>query len=630
MARRQKQVNGTLLEQEARPNSVEAERLAANVRQLISLERYELAVEVLLQLQRLDPGHAEGFLLQGELELESGELAKAFHSLLAASYQLTDYPKVFWLLAKLHAQSRHDRAAISAMLRYVELNPKYSVAMLLLSALYQESGFNGHAKYWIKQAIRNQPFSCDRKVSDACRKMRVLVLKTVESVEWRVNRKTFLPYASEGHNNLSQLLDKEHVEVWTLYIDQLNDAPELVRKLPEIDLIYNAITDAERCEEALKAAQKLCNRLGKPVVNTPDKVVQASRQGNYARFKENSTILLPKSVKIESTQQSAKSIAEKVVMEHQITSPFIIRLAGYQGGKFMHKVDDLETHDFSALDAELERQIQTVYIIQYHKVSYLDERASQIPLYPKYRAFLVGDRLFPCHLFTADGFNVHKKNADPVMSAHPWLMDLEREYCEDPVKHIGSRQWTALEDAMRELGLDYCGVDFALSTQPDEQGKVVVFEMNPAMRNWVNQLPEGDTVQQAWKRVTAKFHEHMCNVAGKEPWDFTLPQGTVPSQEPERDLTLRLYIKGNVQGVGYRQWFVEQLAERGIAGWVRNLPNGSVEAVIHGQLAALQLLCDEVPKGPEGSRVTGLDVVNWEGAVPKGTEILETPFETAG
>lgn len=141
MGRRQKAINGHQV-QPKRPQAEEIARLAANVRQLINMQRHELAVEVLLQLQALDPGHVEGLLLQGELALAAGEKTKALHSLLAASFQLPTYPRVYWLLAKLHTEGRQDLAAISALLRYVELKPQDSKGMLTLAALYAEAGYD--------------------------------------------------------------------------------------------------------------------------------------------------------------------------------------------------------------------------------------------------------------------------------------------------------------------------------------------------------------------------------------------------------------------------------------------------------------------------------------------------------
>lgn len=67
-------------------------------------------------------------------------------------------------------------------------------------------------------------------------------------------------------------------------------------------------------------------------------------------------------------------------------------------------------------------------------------------------------------------------------------------------------------------------------------------------------------------------------------------------------------VSGHVQGVGYR-YLARKHAERlGIAGWVRNLPDGRVEAEIEGEPAAVETMLRRLEAGPPGSRVTGLKV----------------------
>jgi acylphosphatase len=65
-------------------------------------------------------------------------------------------------------------------------------------------------------------------------------------------------------------------------------------------------------------------------------------------------------------------------------------------------------------------------------------------------------------------------------------------------------------------------------------------------------------------------------------------------------------VYGYVQGVGFR-FAVERAARsRGVSGWVRNRPDGSVEAVFEGDpedVAALVELCREGPRGADVDRV---------------------------
>lgn len=65
----------------------------------------------------------------------------------------------------------------------------------------------------------------------------------------------------------------------------------------------------------------------------------------------------------------------------------------------------------------------------------------------------------------------------------------------------------------------------------------------------------------------------------------------------------RFLISGRVQGVGFR-WFVHDMASRsGVTGWVRNLPDGRVEAWIEGEADAVTRVEAALHLGPRGARV---------------------------
>jgi acylphosphatase len=73
--------------------------------------------------------------------------------------------------------------------------------------------------------------------------------------------------------------------------------------------------------------------------------------------------------------------------------------------------------------------------------------------------------------------------------------------------------------------------------------------------------------------------------------------------QPPQGGAVRFEIEGRVQGVGFR-YFVRREARRlGIAGWVRNLPNGSVEVLAEGPEGALAALERSLGTGPAGARV---------------------------
>jgi acylphosphatase len=74
----------------------------------------------------------------------------------------------------------------------------------------------------------------------------------------------------------------------------------------------------------------------------------------------------------------------------------------------------------------------------------------------------------------------------------------------------------------------------------------------------------------------------------------------------------RFVVSGRVQGVGFR-WFTQDAASReGVTGWVRNLPDGRVEALVEGEAEAVTRVERALRSGPRGARVDDVSVDDQE------------------
>ena len=81
--------------------------------------------------------------------------------------------------------------------------------------------------------------------------------------------------------------------------------------------------------------------------------------------------------------------------------------------------------------------------------------------------------------------------------------------------------------------------------------------------------------------------------------------------EIERKPSIYIIIKGKVQGVSFRYFTLKQAQELNIVGWVRNIPNGTVEAVAQGDKINLELFINKLKQGSSLSRVDDV-ILNWE------------------
>ena len=86
------------------------------------------------------------------------------------------------------------------------------------------------------------------------------------------------------------------------------------------------------------------------------------------------------------------------------------------------------------------------------------------------------------------------------------------------------------------------------------------------------------------------------------------------------DVRAHVIIRGHVQGVFFRDSARRQARAHHLAGWVRNQPDGAVEAVFQGEQAAVEALIRWCHSGPPNAAVTDV-AVTWEAPVPD-----EAPF----
>ncbi len=88
--------------------------------------------------------------------------------------------------------------------------------------------------------------------------------------------------------------------------------------------------------------------------------------------------------------------------------------------------------------------------------------------------------------------------------------------------------------------------------------------------------------------------------------------------------TVHVLVSGRVQGVWYRGSTEERARALGLRGWVRNLRDGRVEAVIRGPAEAVDSMLEWMRQGPPAARVEDLQISETDEAVGGDFEVRGT------
>ncbi len=238
------------------------------------------------------------------------------------------------------------------------------------------------------------------------------------------------------------------VKLFTDYYD-----PEF--PLPPHDVIFNGIGDADRCEDALIAAQKLLEASNARAINEPAHVLGTGRVAMAQRLQGIDGLIVPHIAEIVRTE-----------LDRVQRFPVLVRPPGYHTGEFFEMARDRE---------ELEHVVAAFPGDRLLVIELLDARGAD-GLYRKYRFLSIAGVLYPVHLARSSQWKVHYFSADHVRT--PDAVAEEAAFLTNPRVAIGGRAMDAIEAAAARIDLNYFGIDFAL----DAQGNALLFEANATMR----------------------------------------------------------------------------------------------------------------------------------------------------
>lgn len=226
--------------------------------------------------------------------------------------------------------------------------------------------------------------------------------------------------------------------------------------LPPHDVIFNAISDAERSTHALEAAARLTAKSRAPVINSPARVARTGRVDIAQRLAGIDGVVVPK----------MSVVARGALADLKMPVPFLLRSPGFHTGEHFELVERADAIAAAAAGLPGDELLA---------IEFLDARGGD-GASRKYRVLFIDGKAYPLHLARASHWKVHYYSADLVRE--PASIAEETAFLTDTERALGPRAVAALEAIRDELALDYFGVDFAL----DRDGRVLLFEANATMK----------------------------------------------------------------------------------------------------------------------------------------------------
>ena len=304
-----------------------------------------------------------------------------------------------------------------------------------------------------------EPEEAQRNRTEAVRRRRVIPQPCVGTPEARV-----MILCSDGRGDVSTqfLLDRKRFDkVHVFLVDPHGvadaNAAELA-KIPPVDVAFTAIADADRGDRYVADARALLERLGCPVINRPERIPATRRDRIAAALADVPGLAVP-----VTRRSSRADLAAWAAAQTRFACPQVVRPIGSHGGEGLERLAD---------PAELVRYLEAMPFDTYYISDYWEFRGAD-GNYRKYRLIFVDGVVYPYHLAIGRDWKLHYFRVD--MDA-----DLKREeeaFLADYRAVFPGVLGDAVETVARRIGLDYAGIDCALT----EDGRVLLFETNANM-----------------------------------------------------------------------------------------------------------------------------------------------------
>ncbi len=231
----------------------------------------------------------------------------------------------------------------------------------------------------------------------------------------------------------------------------------LETELPEYDIAFNAIDDAESSADAIARSAAFLAAQSKPAINDPSRLVRVRRSVLPQTLRDVAGCRVPPAARVDRERlPDANAVA--------FPFPWVVRPIDTHRGDWQERI---------ATVAELEDYLERAPGDAFNVSAFVDYRSPD-GYYRKYRVIIVDGRPHAYHLAISDAWQVHYRTSP--MSEFAWMREEEQRFLERPESVFAS--WSDVFGAIADaVGLDYFGVDCSLAADRT----VIVFECGPNM-----------------------------------------------------------------------------------------------------------------------------------------------------
>ncbi len=406
------------------------------------LGKFEDALASLRRALEIDPGFAMAHDNLGVVLYDCGRYSQACDAHLRALEHTNDANRRISILLNLAAaayEAGNPALSEKASLAILDADPQHAGAMEQLAKVMQRQGRNSEALELLNGLARMQGLEIREGPENP--EATILVLGAVGAshvpTRWLFDESLF------ARLTLVMLSpDREDAPLGEVSWDDLAD----------VDLIFNALGDAEMSGGQFEAVKDLSGKLGRPLLNSPDGV---ARTGRYHAPKLFGDI---EGLRVPDMRRLARGEAHP-------EPPFLIRAAGTHGGKDLCLIRcEEEFFDYMKVTPG-ERFLLSEF------VDFGDAEGC----YRKYRFIFVDRRPYPYHLAIGEDWMVHYWRTD--MRSVEWKRAEEAAFLHDWAGVFGPAGAAAVAEIGRRMDLEYGGLDCSIL----QDGRVLFFEANASM-----------------------------------------------------------------------------------------------------------------------------------------------------